>query len=418
MHPPPRVSRDQLLDAIRRSGLLGADRLAELAAAAAAGDGPHLADELVTAGELTRFQADKLLAGQWSGLVLGKYRILAPLGRGGMGVVYLAREHDTGPGLVRPLLALKILAPKKAIEPRILDRFQREMAIGRFIPNHPNVARMYAAGEVRGVSYIAMEYAPGRTVREVVAADGPMRPGEAARVFGEIADGLAAIHNVGLIHRDVKPANVIVTPSGTAKLIDFGFALQVGDDLPRDPSLIGGRGYILGSMDYIAPEQATDATDVSPRSDLYALGASLYFALSGCPPFPGGTALQKIRWHRHDSPPPIRTLCPGLPIEMAAVVSKLMAKDPLDRFASAVHVAEILKQWATPPNAEEVAATEDAEHSTDELWVPPDSASQDVTFFKEAAGPTVALPPWTPFAVGAGLGAMFFLGFLVRVLVR
>ncbi|QEL20114.1 serine/threonine-protein kinase [Limnoglobus roseus] len=416
---------EPFLEAIRRSRLVTDERAAELARTTDPDtDATELADQLVSIGELTRFQADKLLAGQPGGLILGKYRILAPLGRGGMGVVYLTRENTDAANVTRPLMALKILSPKKAVEPRTRDRFLREMAIGRVIPNHRNVTRMYAAGEVNGVSYIAMEYAPGRTIKEIVAEDGPMPPGEAARVFAEIADGLAAMHNAGLIHRDIKPANIIITPDGTAKLIDFGFALHIGDELPRDPSLIGGKGYILGSMDYIAPEQATDATDVSPRSDLYALGASLYFALSGCPPFPGGTALQKIRWHRNDSPPPIRTLCPGLPLELAVVVSKLMAKDPEERFASAVHVAEVLRQWATPvAKHDDTVATDEHELSTDELWIDPRRDLRDDSDSREGRREpdeelTVAVPMWVIWAVLVAVGLSFVLGFAFGLLNR
>lgn len=412
-------SLEDFLDTLRRSDLLPRERAESVARNANAGADPRrIATGLVESGELTRFQADKLLAGL-SGLVIGKYRILAPLGRGGVGVVYLARENNHTPGIVRPLIALKVLPPRKAGVDRVRERFAREMEIGRFIPAHPHVTRMLDSGEQNGLLYLAMEYAPGRTLREIVMEDGAVSPGDAARIFAEIADGLAALHGVGVIHRDIKPGNIIVTPGGTAKLIDFGFALHLGDELPRDPALVGGRGYILGSMDYIAPEQATDATDVSPRSDLYALGATMYYALSGCPPFPGGTPLQKINWHRNDSPPPIRSLSPGLPVDLAAVVSKLMAKNPDDRFASAAHVATILRQWANVPEIKpSVRVTDDHEKSTDDLWVDavePDDGSALVATNRE---PTIKLPHWAPFVAGGAVAAMFLLGFILRIALR
>ncbi|MBL8865913.1 MAG: hypothetical protein JNK93_10185, partial [Planctomycetia bacterium] len=196
---------------------------------------------------------------------------------------------------------------------------------------------------------------------------------------------------------------------------------HLGDELPRDPALVGGKGYILGSMDYIAPEQATDATDVSPRSDLYALGASMYFSLSGCPPFPGGTAIQKIKWHRNDSPPPLRSIRPDVPVELAAVVSKLMAKDPNDRFASAAHVATILKQWATPAAPIATVKTSDNhELSTDDLWVdaeaPDDGSTLEEMKPSRRTGrkPTVRLPVWLPYILAAVIALMFLMGFLVK----
>ncbi len=423
--PPDLGTRlGEFLDTLRRSELLPADRMDAIARLAAPADEPvQLAMRLVESGDLTRFQADKLLSGL-SGLIIGNYRILSPLGRGGMGVVYLARERQDSSNVVRPLLALKVLPPRKAEVDRVRDRFLREMALGKFIRPHPNVARPIDSGEQNGLLYIAMEYAPGRTVREIVLQDGALAAGDAARIFSEIADGLASLHGVGLIHRDLKPGNIIVTPGGSAKLIDFGFALHLGDELPRDPALVGGKGYILGSMDYIAPEQATDATDVSPRSDLYALGASMYFSLSGCPPFPGGTAIQKIKWHRNDSPPPLRTIRPDVPIELAAVVSKLMAKDPDDRFASAAHVATILKQWASPavPH-EDVKTSDDHELSTDDLWVEADAPDDGSTLVvskprRAATSSGFRLPTWVPFAAGGAIALMFLLGFLLKSLLR
>ncbi len=422
----PEPPRETFLETLRRSELLSPERLESLRQTLKPGLDPKaLAHQLVESGDLTRFQADKLLSGL-SGLIIGNYCILSPLGRGGMGVVYLARERRGASGLVRPLIALKVLPPRKAEIDRVRDRFLREMAIGKFIRPHPNVARPFDFGEQNGLLYIAMEYAPGRTVREIVQQDGALSPGDAARIFSEIADGLASLHGVGLIHRDLKPGNIIVTPGGTAKLIDFGFALHLDDELPRDPALVGGRGYILGSMDYIAPEQATDATDVSPRSDLYALGASLYYALSGCPPFPGGTALQKINWHRNDSPPPIRTLSPGLPVDLAAVVSKLMAKDPEERFASAAHVATILKQWATHfENTPTVKMTDEHEKSTDDLWVEEkdldDGSTLVVTRPRRKRPPEtkpLRLPLWWLYVAGAIVLGMFALGFLIRLLMK
>ena len=160
----------------------------------------------------------------------------------------------------------------------------------------------------------------------------------AARIFSDVCAGLALAHMSGLIHRDLKPSNIMVTPEGRGKILDFGLAILMGEALPADPSIVGGQGYILGTMDYIAPEQAVDSTNVGPWSDLYAVGCSLYFALTGAPPFPGGSSKQKINWHKREDPPPVNMLNPTVPTEVAKLVEKLMAKKAEDRPADAAAV--------------------------------------------------------------------------------
>ncbi len=307
------------------------------------------ADYLVELGELTRFQADKLLRGHWQGLALGSYRLLCPLGRGGMGVVYLARSAGG------PLVALKVLPPQRAKdEPRMLARFRREIEIGRKLPPHPHLARTLDAGVHAGVHYLAMEYVPGRTVRQLVAAAGPLSVEQAARVFADVAAGLHQAHSAGFVHRDLKPANVVVTPAGRAKLLDFGFALVRGEPAPTDPTVLGGPGYAVGTMDYVAPEQSADPVAVGPAADVYSLGCSLYFAVAGCPPFPGGTPRDKIRWQRTADPPPVSQINPAVPAEFARLIERLMAKDPAARPQTAEEAGKLLAPWADPIRPEPV----------------------------------------------------------------
>jgi eukaryotic-like serine/threonine-protein kinase len=434
MHPPtaPPDRTTAFADAVARSGLLPPGRVADVRADRRPPE--VVSAELVEAGELTEFQAEKLLAGQWHGLVLGRYAILAPLGRGGMGIVYLARENGPPEGkAARPLLALKILPPRKALaEPRTKARFLREMELGKYVPAHPHIARVLDTGHAGGVNYIAMEFVPGDTLKAVVSETGPLPVPDAARLFAQVADALAAAHAAGLIHRDLKPSNIMVTPAGDARLLDFGFALRAGEVLPDDPAVVGGPGYALGTMDFIAPEQAVNATAVTPAADLYSLGCSLYFALAGCPPFPGGTASQKIRWHRSDSPPPIRSLNPAVPTELAVVVSRLMAKEPADRFAGAAEVRRELLRWAneTPgrlPIARPAGKpAEDIRLTDDDLWEPEDTVEPS------EPRPVIRLPrklpardPYTTLLLvvgGLGLLALLALaaaaGFLFRMYVR
>lgn len=303
-------------------------------------DAEAVADHLVETGQLSRFQASKLLRGMAVGLVLGPFHVLAPIGKGGMGTVYLARDSRS-----QALVALKVLSPKRAREEeRLLARFRREMEMCQRVA-HPLLAWTYDVGVCQGVYYIAMEYIPGKNLYRLVTEEGPLAVPRAARLFAEVAAALDHAHNQGLIHRDLKPSNIIVTPHGHAKVLDLGLALVQGE-VPTEREIIGGRGYVVGTMDYIAPEQTEDAAKVDPRSDIYSLGCTLYFALTGQPPFPGGTALEKIQRHRTEDPVPIPQLNPAVPPAFIGLLRKMMARDPEQRFATAAEVQEKLLPWA------------------------------------------------------------------------
>jgi serine/threonine protein kinase len=335
---------DSFLQVVVRSGLLDSEQLEEVVRAAPAvhRDNPEaMAEHLIKVGKLSRFQASKLLKGAFVGLVLGPYQVLSPLGRGGMGTVYLARDSRN-----RKLVALKALSPKKAREEdRVLARFRREMILSRQV-SHPNLAQTYEAGVSQDVYYIAMEYIPGRNLYRLVTQDGPLAIPRAARLFAEVAHGLDHAHLRGLIHRDLKPSNIIITPNDHAKVLDLGLALIQGE-LVTDKTVVGGQGYVVGSFDYLAPEQAEDATKVDSRSDIYSLGCTLYYALTGRPPFPGGSSQEKVNRHRGEEPPPIEQLNPHVPLGFASLIRKMMAKKPDQRPPSADAVRTELMPWST-----------------------------------------------------------------------
>ncbi len=309
---------------------------------------------LIHSGDLTHFSGVGEIAARenWRSLAVGPYRVLARSRfRGAWRKFTSAQDsrlssQELGDQI---LVALKVLPPKSALlEQRKLDRFLHELELGRKT-SHTNVARTLAGGEADGVYYIAMEYVPGRTLRQIVSESGKRAVGDAARVFVDVAAGLTHLHERGIIHRDLKPSNIMVMPDGGAKILDLGLALAPFDPRSFDPVIFGGEGIIVGTMDYIAPEQARNATDVTPRSDLYSLGCSLYYALTGTQPFPGGTSKDKIRWQRTQDPAAISELNPTLPREFVRIVESLMAKEPSGRPSSAAAVRAVLISWATAP---------------------------------------------------------------------
>ncbi|HEX4590837.1 MAG TPA: serine/threonine-protein kinase [Gemmataceae bacterium] len=348
---------ERFLQAVEQSGLLspGAVRKVVASAPAAARTDPQLlADHFIRLGRLSHYQARKLLDGAAAGLVLGPYQIVMPIGKGGMGTVYLARD-----GRSPRLLALKILPPKKARRhERLLARFRREMDLSRKVA-HPNLTQTFDVGTAEGVYYIAMEYIAGRSLYRLVMTDGPLPVGRAAKLFAQAAAGLEHAHGIGLIHRDLKPSNILVTPRDQVKVLDLGLALIEGEETEHR-TVVGGKGYIVGSMDYIPPEQTQDAVAVDARSDLYGLGCTMYFALTGQPPFPGGDAREKMRRHREEIPAALQELNPLIPADFAAIVHPLLAKRPEDRPASAAVLRQQLLAWADPlpPPMGAIEATE------------------------------------------------------------
>jgi eukaryotic-like serine/threonine-protein kinase len=359
---------EAFLGALARSRLFEPPELEHLVTRAKADSARALADALVRFGALTHYQADKLLRGRTAGLVIGPYTVLAPLGRGGMGtVVYLARDRRVAEEFGDSVLvALKLLPVRiGAAQPITLERFRREMSLGKRA-KHPNVVRTFATGDTDDVHYLALEYVPGLTLREWVKKHGPMPVGEAACVFADVAAGLAHVHAKGLVHRDVKLANVIVRPDGRAVLLDLGLAIAPAEPRPDNPAVAGGKGYVVGTMDYLAPEQGRDSAAVGPKADVYGLGCALFAALTARLPFPAQDAKAKIRRHRTDPPPPI----PEVPPEFEKLIHRFMSKEP-DARPNATEAEVLLREWASVPMAQPVGdplAAADAPGTDAGLW--------------------------------------------------
>ncbi len=258
------------------------------------------------------------------GVQLGHFLLQEFVGGGGMGAVF--RGLDT---TLDRVVAVKVVSSRNTDEDT-LRRFENEAQSAARL-DHPNIARVYYVGDDQGWNFIVFEFIDGVNLRDLVAQRGPLSVSEAVRYTLQIADALAHASARDVVHRDIKPSNILVTSKGVAKLVDMGLArLHAQADAPADD--LTATGVTLGTFDYISPEQARDPRSADVRSDLYSLGCTLYFMLTGLPPFPEGTVLQKLLSHSGDRPPDMRDLRPGLGDEIEAVTAKLMAKQPAQRY--------------------------------------------------------------------------------------
>ena len=309
-------------------------------------DAMTTAKALVKAGVLTRLHATRLLEGRTRGFFINQYRIEDVLGSGGMGWVYIARNTQTGEEV-----ALKMLCEQNENDAGLLARFQLEAEVGQQLDHHA-IIRTHDAGTASGmfgnVHYMVMDLVRGVGIDEFVSIGGPMAWPVACHIARHIAAGLQHAHRKGLVHRDLKPANVLVDEKSDAHILDFGLSLASQSVLDDEFSLsmIFGQDC-LGTADYIAPEQARDSFHVDRRADLYSLGATLYFMITGQVLFPDKKSrAAKIDAHWNEHPRPIRELVPDVPVEVALIVERLLAKDPEQRYATAREVAFALKPFA------------------------------------------------------------------------
>ena len=259
------------------------------------------------------------------GEVVGTFVLEEAIGVGGMGAVFRALDVQ-----LDRHVALKLLPPDQTGDPEIVQRFYQEGRSAAQL-DHENIARVYSIGQDGSHHYIAFEYIEGVTVRRRVDEAGPLPVGEAVDIALQIAQALVHAAGRGVVHRDIKPSNIILTPQGRAKLVDMGLARRF--EREADHGLTQS-GMTLGTFDYISPEQARDPRDVDVRSDLYSLGCTMFHMLTGRPPFPGGTVLQKLLQHQEEPPPEIRGLNPAVPVELARIISRLLAKDRDRRYQS------------------------------------------------------------------------------------
>jgi serine/threonine-protein kinase len=318
-----------------QAALLGRDLLAGQS------DARTVARDLLQRGWLTAYQVNQVFLGRGPDLILGPYTLLERLGEGGMGQVFKAQHGKMG-----RVVALKVIHPKRIAHPDAVRRFRRELqAVGKL--DHPHIVRAFDAGEANGRHFLVMEYVEGKSLAQIVKSQGPQPAAQACDWVRQAALGLQHAFERGLVHRDVKPANLLLSKDGTVKVLDMGLARLNETASGEATSPLTGEGLLVGTPDFLAPEQAEEAHAADSRADIYSLGCTLYYLLSGRPPFPGGSLGQKLRRHLMEKPTAIEKLRPDLPSGVGEVLRKMMAKHPEARYQTPAEVAAALAKANT-----------------------------------------------------------------------
>jgi serine/threonine protein kinase len=327
----------------------------------AAGNLAQFAKWLAANRYVTEYQATLVTRGHADDFFLGQYKILDRLGRGRMAGVYKA-SHQLG-----QVVAIKVLPPSRAREPQMLARFQREARLAMRL-KHPNVVRAFQVGEQNGLHYLVMEYLEGETLDEVIQRRRLLPPAEAVRLLHQALLGLEHIHEQGLVHRDLKPSNLMLVPASpsgpadttaraTVKILDIGLGRALFEEASPAPPAGGleklqltAEGVLLGTPDYLSPEQARDPRAIDIRSDIYSLGCVLYHALAGQPPFPDNNIISQMVRHATEAPRPLKAFNPAVQDGLQQIVSRMLQKDPAQRYATPEKAAQALQAFLAAGN--------------------------------------------------------------------
>ncbi|MBL8795753.1 MAG: serine/threonine protein kinase [Planctomycetia bacterium] len=363
-----------------------------------AGDVERFRRWLVGHHYLTDYQANLLCKGHADGFFISEYKILERLGRGRMAGVYKAM-HSTG-----QQVAVKVLPPSKAKVPYLLSRFERESRLATQL-KHGNVVRTFHFGQADGLYFIVMEHLEGETLDDVLTRRRRLPPNEAARIIYQVFQGLAHIQDRGMVHRDLKPSNIMLTPARApgqpdhtlntvVKVLDIGLGrLYFDESMPavEKEEQLTGEGVLLGTPDYLAPEQARNARGVDIRADIYSLGCVLYHCVSGQVPFPDTNILNQIIRHSQETPPPLKQFNPDVTDAFQQAVNLLMAKDANQRPATPQEAAKVLLPFITVP-VEPPKLTEDGAMGQYLQWVESRANGSAVPVARGVAPPPKASP--------------------------
>jgi len=347
---------EEWLAELRKSGLLSAadvEQVALLGRSRPWQEWDELFEILARRRLISIYAGRKILQGKVGELFFGPFVLLDKLGEGGMGKVYRARRQTDG-----ALVALKVVRPHLLSHPLIRRRYEREVAAALSL-NHPNIVQVYEAGQHEGRHYLVMEFVDGIDLSRLGKEYRPLAIPEACEYIRQSALGLHHAHERGFVHRDIKPSNIIVAgerhlpqavEAAVAKILDMGLVRAIGaDEEGVEPLELTREGVVVGTPDYMAPEQAKNSRRVDIRADIYSLGCTLYFLLAGRPPFAEGTAIEKILKHQLDPVPPVRQYRPDVPADVEELLLRMLAKHPQDRPSSALEVAQELEKWCRYP---------------------------------------------------------------------
>jgi len=304
-----------------------------------------LARELVRADKLTKYQAAAIYQGKTKGLVFGEYTVLDKIGGGEMGKVYKAIHRH-----MERLVAIKALSAKALAKPDAIKRFHQEAKVAAKL-THNNIVITFDAGERGGVHYLVMEYVDGKDLASIVKKEGPFSEQQSVDYIIQAARGLEYAHSRGVVHRDVKPGNLLLDSEGTIKVLDMGLARIEEPDVPPDATpaeRLTQQGQILGTVDYMSPEQAMDTRSADQRSDIYSLGCTLYRILAGKPVFEGSTPMAKLMAHVSSPPPSLGSSRPGVSPALDAVFQKMVAKKPEQRYQAMAEAIAALQAYSRP----------------------------------------------------------------------
>ena len=392
-----------------------------------AADAPQrFAKWLVARGDLTAYQAERIVRGHTERYFLQAYKLLDRLGQGRMAGVYKA-EHESG-----QIVAIKVLPPSHARDARMMARFRREARLALRL-KHPHVVRAFHVGHDQGLHFFVMEFLEGEPLDEILARRKKLPTAEAVGIVHQALLGLQHLHEQGVIHRDLKPSNLMLvggspvsTLTSVVKIVDVGLGKAIFDE-GADPTQLTGDGTILGTPDYLAPEQARSAATADIRADIYSLGCVLFVALAGGVPYPDKNLMRRLVRHATEPVPKLRDFGAEVPTGLQEVMERMMAKEPADRFATPAEAATALRPYLQTSASSGIEP--DARLRDYESWLQENSATLDVELLQEetaAPGAATAHPAfrwWPPtgrdfFFFGLGAMAASLLGGIFYLILR